>query len=41
VVSFPLNTTKLSNGIHNIDWLAIDSAGHSGGIGSRNFFVQN
>ena len=38
---FHIDTTKLSNGIHNIDWVAIDSAGHSGGIGSRNFFVQN
>ena len=38
---FHMDTTKLSNGIHNIDWVATDSAGHSGGIGSRNFFVQN
>jgi Beta-propeller repeat len=38
---FVIDTTKLSNGIHNIDWVATDSAGHSGGIGSRNFFVSN
>jgi hypothetical protein len=38
---FHIDTTKLSNGIHNIDWVATDSANHSGGIGSRNFFVQN
>lgn len=38
---FPINTTLLTNGIHNIDWVLTDSAGHSAGIGSRNFFVQN
>jgi trimeric autotransporter adhesin len=38
---FPIDTTTLSNGIHNIDWVVIDSAGHGAGIGSRNFFVQN
>ena len=38
---FHIDTTKLANGIHNIDWVATDSAGHTGGIGSRNFFVSN
>jgi Beta-propeller repeat len=38
---FSIDTTKLSNGIHSIDWVATDSASHGGGIGSRNFFVQN
>jgi Viral BACON domain len=38
---FRIDTTKLSNGIHNIDWVATDSALHTAGIGSRNFFVSN
>jgi hypothetical protein len=38
---FHIDTTKLSNGIHNIDWVAVDGAGHAGGIGSRYFFVSN
>ena len=38
---FVIDTTKLSNGIHSIDWVATDNAGHAGGLGSRNFFVQN
>lgn len=36
-----INTTVLSNGIHNIDWIVTDSAGNMAGLGSRNFFVQN
>ena len=38
---FHIDTTKLSNGAHNIDWVATESTGHTGGIGSRIFFVQN
>jgi Beta-propeller repeat len=38
---FHIDTTKLSNGIHNIAWGVTDSAGNGQGIGSRAFFVQN
>ena len=38
---FTIDTTKLSNGIHNIAWGVTDSAGNAQGIGSRAFFVQN
>jgi hypothetical protein len=41
VGAFILDTTKLSNGRHNIAWGVIDSAGNTQGIGSRDFFVQN
>lgn len=39
--SYMLDTTRYSNGIHTIEWLAIDDAGNADGIGSRYFFVEN
>jgi Beta-propeller repeat len=36
-----IDTTKLSNGLHSLAWSVLDNAGHSGGIGSRLFIVQN
>jgi hypothetical protein len=36
-----LDTTTLSDGIHNIAWSVTDNQGHTDGIGSRYFFVQN
>jgi hypothetical protein len=36
-----INTTALSNGLHTIVWTASDSAGVTGGIGSRFFHVSN
>jgi hypothetical protein len=41
VGAYILDTTKLTNGRHNIAWGVIDSAGNTQGIGSRDFFVQN
>jgi hypothetical protein len=38
---FYINTTTLTNGIHQIAWSVTDNAGHTQGIGSRYFFVQN
>jgi len=38
---FDLNTTAYSNGVHTIAWSAADNAGHSDGIGSRYFSIQN
>ncbi len=38
---FVLDTTKLSNGVHSIQWIVSDSAGHADGIGSRFFNVLN
>jgi hypothetical protein len=38
---FYINTTTLLNGIHQIAWSVTDNAGHTQGIGSRYFFVQN
>lgn len=38
---FYIDTTKLTNGLHTIAWVATDSAGHSSGLGSRYFTVQN
>ncbi len=38
---FVLDTTKLSNGVHTIQWVVFDSAGHGDGIGSRFFNVLN
>ena len=32
-----IDTTALSNGLHTIVWTATDSAGLTGGIGSRFF----
>lgn len=36
-----VNTTAYSNGWHTLSWVARDSAGHQGGIGSRYFRIQN
>ena len=38
---FVIDTTKLSNGLHSIVWIATDNEGHSEGIGSRYFYVKN
>jgi hypothetical protein len=38
---FVLDTTKLSNGVHAMQWVVFDSAGHGDGIGSRFFNVLN
>ncbi len=38
---FTLNTTTLSNGMHNISWSVTDDRGRTDGIGSRYFWVQN
>ncbi len=39
--SFVLNTTTLSNGLHQIEWRVTDSLGRVQGIGSRFIYVQN
>jgi len=36
-----LDTTKLTDGVHTIYWIATDSGGNSDGIGSRYFMSQN
>ena len=36
-----LDTTTLTNGVHNIGWLVYDNAGRGDGIGSRFFSVLN
>lgn len=41
IASFVLDTTTLSNGLHQIDWLVTDSLGRVQGIGSRFIYVQN
>lgn len=38
---FSLDAAAFENGIHTIHWIATDSAGNWGGIGSRYFTVQN
>lgn len=38
---FTMDTTKLTNGLHTIQWGVSDSGGHVTGIGSRFFIVQN
>jgi hypothetical protein len=38
---FYIDATALANGIHTISWVAIDSAGHTDGLGSRYFTVLN
>jgi hypothetical protein len=38
---FRIDTTKLTNGLHTIEWSVTDNAGHVTGIGSRFFTVQN
>jgi hypothetical protein len=41
VGAFYLDTTKLADGLHTIEWLVTDNAGISEGIGSRYFRVKN
>jgi cyclophilin family peptidyl-prolyl cis-trans isomerase len=36
-----VDTTRLTNGLHTISWVAKDSAGNAQGLGSRYFNVQN
>jgi hypothetical protein len=38
---YSIDTTKLTNGLHTVSWVATDSAGNRQGIGSRFFNVQN
>ncbi len=38
---FVLDTTKLSNGTHMMQWVVTDTGGAREGIGSRYFVVQN
>jgi hypothetical protein len=38
---YVLDTTKLTNGIHTIAWVATDSVGNTSGLGSRFFTVLN
>ncbi|MDQ1355138.1 MAG: hypothetical protein QG657_5448 [Acidobacteriota bacterium] len=38
---FDFDTTRYTDGIHTIAWVATDSAGNGDGIGSRYFAVQN
>jgi subtilisin family serine protease len=38
---FYLDTTAYENGVHTIQWTAVDSAGNRDGIGSRYFTIQN
>lgn len=38
---FILDTTTYENGIHTIQWIATDNKGHTDGIGSRYFTIQN
>jgi hypothetical protein len=41
VGKFYLDTTEYSNGVHTIQWFAVDNAGNKDGIGSRYFSIQN
>ncbi len=36
-----LDTTKFSNGVHTVAWVAVDNAGNTDGIGSRYFYIRN
>jgi hypothetical protein len=38
---FSLDTTTYTDGVHTIQWVAIDNAGNTDGIGSRYFTIQN
>jgi hypothetical protein len=38
---FYLNTTAFENGLHTIQWSAVDNAGNIDGIGSRYFTIYN
>jgi hypothetical protein len=39
--AFALDTTTLTNGVHQIGWYVVDSCGRADGIGSRFFTVLN
>jgi hypothetical protein len=41
VGKFYLDTTNYANGVHTIQWKAVDDAGNADGIGSRYFSIQN
>lgn len=38
---FTLDTTAYQNGVHTLQWTATDNAGHTDGIGSRYFTINN
>ncbi len=38
---FDFDTTTYDNGVHTIQWTAVDNAGNVDGIGSRYFTIQN
>jgi hypothetical protein len=38
---FDFDTSTIENGVHTIQWTAVDDAGNTDGIGSRYFTVQN
>jgi Leucine-rich repeat (LRR) protein len=38
---YTLDTTAYEDGVHTIQWVAVDDAGNADGIGSRYFSVQN
>jgi hypothetical protein len=38
---FDFDTTAYENGVHTMQWTAVDSAGNVDGIGSRYFAIQN
>jgi hypothetical protein len=38
---FFIDTTKFANGVHTIQWSVTDNEGHTTGIGSRFFTIQN
>lgn len=38
---FYLDTTQYDNGVHTIQWTALDDAGNTDGIGSRYFVIHN
>lgn len=38
---FRLDTRSLSDGLHTLSWVAVDSSGRAQGIGSRHFTVEN
>jgi hypothetical protein len=38
---FDFDTTAYKNGVHTIQWTAVDNAGNVDGVGSRYFTVQN
>ena len=38
---FDFDTTAYKNGVHTIQWTAVDNAGNVDGIGSRYFTIQN